>query len=145
MTELMRRRRALMAAKDDEPLALVGGSYDSGKIVVSNGNHLSINSPTQGRTNRIPLNKKVKINSGDIIQLKAGGINVTPKARRYGVVINGQDYAIRENKPGTSTWYNVDGAGAGNGTMTDVTITTSETGWVAEIDLSIMINGEVIL
>lgn len=143
MTELMGRRRALLAAKDDEPLALVSGSYNDGKIVVSSGNHLSINSPTPYRTNSIPLNKNVIINSGDIVQLKAGGTNVTNKSRFYGVVIDGQVYTIGDNKPGTSTWYDV--AGAGNGLMTDVAIKVNETGWIAEIDFSLRINGEVIL
>lgn len=139
---LMERRRALMGAKDDEPLALVSGSYDERKIVVSSGNHLSINSPTPYRVHNIPLNKNVIINSGDIVQLKAGGTNVTAKSRYYGVAIEGQVYKITNNKPDTSTWYNV---AVSSGSMTDVIIQPYETGWVAEIDLSIKKNGEVIL
>ncbi len=132
-----------MVAKKDEPLTLVDGSYDGGKIVVTDGNHLSINNPTQHIRNIIPLSKKVKINSGDVIQFKAGGTNATLKARYYGVVIDGQNYVSGENKPDRNMWYSI--AGTGSGSMTDVSVMTTEVGWIAEIDFSLKINGEVIL
>lgn len=70
MTELMLRRRALMAAKNDTPLALVDGSYYDGEIIVENGNHLIVN--VQGRQWRslsIPFNRTIDAANGDVFTI----------------------------------------------------------------------------
>lgn len=70
MTELLRRRRALMAVGGGNPTAneLVVGTYDS--IVVASGNAVTRNEQASSSNYKvIPFMNPVLIESGDIIKL----------------------------------------------------------------------------
>lgn len=139
---LMARRRALMVGKKSAPIALIDGSYDSGKIIITNGNHAEINSPSVHVENRIPLTEAIDINIDDTVYIMVSG-NQAPKARYYGVVFNGTAYPEKNNKPAGYTWLELLTAET-SGTITDVTIKGNENGFVASIDISLKVGNEVI-
>lgn len=139
---LMERRRALMVGKKSAPIALIDGSYDSGKIIITNGNHAEINSPSIYVVHRIPLTEAIDINIGDTVYIMVSG-NQGPKSRYYGVVFNGTVYRTESDKPVGNTWIRLLTAET-SGTITDVTIRGNEGGFVASIDISLKVGDEVI-
>lgn len=139
---LMQRRRALMVGKKSAPIALIDGSYDSGKIIITNGNHAEINSPSIYIDNRIPLTEPIDINTGDTVYIMVSG-EQNPKGRYYGVMFNGTIYRTRNDKLVADFWYELLTAET-SGTITDVTIRGNEGGFVASIDISLKVGNEVI-
>ena len=108
MSGLLRRRMMMARATVPAPITLVNGTYASGKLDVTNGNTLSLSSPSQWVNILIPITKTLSVNANDtisfcLVSLTAG------KNMTFGITRQSKTNIpiVSATKPVKGQWYTV--------------------------------------
>lgn len=116
MGVLLKRRHELMGISAETPgisVALQDGSYASGKVIVTYGSDIALNSPGQYVTNVIPLTKSIPVVADDVLSICFTTKSFS-KSFNFGVSIDGTVTNHDQNKPAVNNWYNITVPASGN-------------------------------
>ena len=142
MVSLMQRRREMMkAASAAAPILLVNGSYDSGKVVVTNGKDFTVTAPTIWAYVAVSFTQSFSVSAGDVICIEFVDYSAA-KNINFGFYINGTATAHSRTKPNADTWYEF--PISSDGTVSAVFVRARESGWNAAFTLSVRKNSEVL-
>ena len=125
----------MKSASPTPAIGLVNGSYADGKAVVTNGNTIEFNNPTQYGRIEFPLTDSINVSAS---------VGVMPSdvlgTARFYAVIDGADVQIGGNSHPAEEWSEV----STSGTMTAFVITPRTATYSGTMTISIKVDGEVI-
>lgn len=126
--------------RNNKPIKLVDGSYDSGHVAISNGHTFGISNARQGVVVQVPLTKSMDTLPGDTISLMLKSTN--GKAQYWGIVLDGTVTQVVGGKPSNHVWYSF--PIQSRGTLSAIYVKGSEYDWTITTDVSLKLNEEVI-
>ena len=142
MNWMQRRRAAMMGGKKEKAISLADGLYMSSKLTVSNGKNIDIQSPAIWSNAVIPLTREIPVSNGDELSIMFLSHPGT-KNQTWAVRVSDSNIAVASaTKPFANQWYGT--TLDADGTLTGIYVQCREVGWIANFDLSLKINDEVI-
>ena len=126
--------------RNNKPIELVDGSYDSGRVVVSNGRTFVITNARQGQLVQVPLTRSMDLLPGDTISLMLKSTN--GKSQYWGIVLNGTVIRVMGDKPQNNVWYSY--PIQNRSSLSAIYVQGAEYNWTITTDVSLKLNEEVI-
>lgn len=127
-------------SRSNIPIELVDGSYDSGRVVVSNGRTFVITNARQGQLVQVPLTRSMDLLPGDTISLMLKSTN--GKSQYWGIVLNGTVIRVMGDKPQNNVWYSY--PIQNRSSLSAIYVQGAEYNWTITTDVSFRLNDETI-
>ena len=125
----------MKSASPTPSIGFVNGSYADGKAIVTNGNTITFDSPTQYRRIEFPLTSSINVVS-TVGVMPSDGIGTA----RFYALIDDADVQIGGNTHPAEEWSEA----SASGTMTALVITPRSATYSGSITFSLKVDGEVI-